>query len=136
MQTISPDGQWVVAQVAYAGEDPPRGIAAIPVSGGASVRVCQSVCSVRWSLDGKAMFLSLPGASHSAGLNWGTVVIPLPAGKVFPKLPPLGVGSEGEASALPNAYKVDGFAMPGIEQHTYAFWRAAVQRNLFRIPLH
>jgi hypothetical protein len=136
MQTISPDGQWVVAQVAYPNEDPPRGIAAIPVSGGGWVRLCQSVCSVRWSLDGKAIFLSLPGASRSAGLNWGTIVVSLPAGKMFPKLPPLGIGSESEATALPNAYKVYGFAMPGIDEHTYAFWRASVHRNLFRIPLH
>jgi Tol biopolymer transport system component len=31
LQTVSPDGQWAVAQVAFPGEDPSRGIVAIPI---------------------------------------------------------------------------------------------------------
>ena len=136
MQTVSPDGQWVVAQVAFPGEDPPRGVAAIPVSGGAWTRLCQSVCAVRWALTGRAMFFSLPGLSHGEGLlSWGTFVIPLPPGAMFPKLPPLGVSSENDASVLSGAKKVDSFLLPGIEDGTYALNRVLVHRNLFRVPL-
>jgi hypothetical protein len=82
------------------------------------------------------LFLSLPGLSYGEGLlSWGTFVIPLPPGAMFPKLPPLGVSSENDASALSGAKKVDSFLMPGIEDGTYALNRVLVHRNLFRIPL-
>ncbi len=135
LQTVSPDGQWVVAQVAFAGEDPPRGVAAIPVSGGAWVRLCHGVCGVRWALNGKSLFLSLVGANHTQELGWTTFDIPLPPGKVFPKLPPLGVASERDVAALPGAKDIQDYALPGVNDGTYVFSHVTVQRNLFRIPL-
>jgi len=39
LQTVSPNGQWAVAQVGFPGEDPPRGVVAIPLSGGTPVRL-------------------------------------------------------------------------------------------------
>jgi eukaryotic-like serine/threonine-protein kinase len=134
LQTVSPDGQWAVAQVGFPGEDPPRGIVAIPVSGGARVRLCHGLCAIRWTLDGKSLFLSITGASHT-DLGWRTFVIPLPPGKLFPKLPPLGVSSERDAAALSGRKMVDNYAMPGVNDGTYAFNRETGHRNLFRIPL-
>jgi serine/threonine protein kinase len=134
-QTVSPDGQWVVTQIGFAGEDPPRGVVAIPVSGGAPVRICTGVCGVRWALDGKSLFLSVTGAAHAHLLGWGTVVIPLPPGKFLPKLPPLGITSEREAIALPGATALGNYVLPGANDATYAFTRSVVHRNLFRIPL-
>jgi serine/threonine protein kinase len=136
MQTVSPDGQWVVAQVPFPGEDPPRGITAVPVSGGAWMRLCQGMCAVRWAPNNRTMFISLPGLSHGGGLwSWGTFIIPLPPGAVFPKLPPSGVSSESDVAAIPGAKKVDSFLMPGTDEGTYAFNRVLAHRNLFRIPL-
>jgi serine/threonine protein kinase len=134
LQTVSPDGQWAVAQVSFPGEDPPRGIVAIPVSGGAQARLCYGPCGIRWTLDGKSLFLSANGVSHTFS-GWGTFIIPLPPGQVFPKLPLSGVASEGNAAALPGATMVDSYAVPGVNGGTYAFNRATVHRNLFRIPL-
>ena len=134
LQTVSPDGQWAVAQVSFPGEDPPRGIVAIPVSGGAQVRLCLGLCGIRWTLDGKSLFLSVSGVSHTS-FGWGTFVIPLPPGKLFPTLPPSGVTFERNAATLPGARMVDDHAVPGVNGGTYAFDRATVHRNLFRIPL-
>jgi serine/threonine protein kinase len=134
LQTVSPDGQWAVAQVSFPGEDPPRGIVAIPVSGGAQVRLCLGLCGIRWTLDGKSLFLSVSGVSHTS-LGWGTFVIPLPPGQLFPKLPLSGGPSEPNAAALPGARMVDNYAVPGVNGGTYAFERVTVHRNLFRIPL-
>jgi serine/threonine protein kinase len=134
LQTVSPDGQWAVAQVGLPGEDPPRGVVAIPVSGGEPVRLCRGLCAVRWTLNGKSMFLSITGASHTF-LGWRTFIIPVPAGKVFPKLPPLGVASERDVAALSGARMVDNYVMPGVNDGTYAFNRETGHRNLFRIPL-
>jgi hypothetical protein len=134
LQTVSPDRQWAVAQVRFPGEDPPRGVVAIPVSGGEPVRLCRGLCAVRWTLSGKSMFLSITGASHTF-LGWRTFIIPVPPGKVFPKLPPSGVASERDAAALPGAKMVDNYVMPGVNDATYAFNRETGHRNLFRIPL-
>jgi eukaryotic-like serine/threonine-protein kinase len=134
LQTVSPDGQWAVAQVAFPGEDPSRGIVAIPVSGGAWVRLCHGLCAIRWVLNGKSVFLSVTGASRTF-FGWRTFIIPLPPGKLFPKLPPLGVTSERDAAALSGAKMVDNYIMPGVNDGTYAFDRETDHRNLFRIPL-
>jgi serine/threonine protein kinase len=134
LQTVSPDGQWAVAQVGFLGEDPPRGIVAVPVSGGAPVRLCHGLCAIRWALNGKSLFLSVTGASHTF-FGWRTFVIPLPPGKLFPKLQPLGVTSERDAAALSGARMVDNYVMPGVNDGTYAFNRETGHRNLFRIPL-
>jgi Tol biopolymer transport system component len=134
LQTVSPNGQWAVTQVGFPGEDPPRGVVATPLSGGTPVRLCHGLCAVRWTLNGKSLFLSVTGASHTF-LGWRTFVIPLPPGKLFPKLPPLGVASERDAAALPGAKMVDNYVMPGVNDATYAFNRETGHRNLFRIPL-
>ena len=137
LQTVSPDGQWVVAQVAFAGEDPPRGVAAIPVSGGAWVRLCRGVCGIRWALNGKSLFLSLAGANHAPDLvlGWTTFDIPLPPGKLFPRVPRLGVASERDVAVLPGAKNIQDYAIPGVNDGTYVLSHTMVQRNLFRIPL-
>jgi hypothetical protein len=134
LQTVSPDGQWAVAQVAFPGEDPSRGIVAIPVSGGAWVRLCRGLCAIRWGLNAKSLFLSVVGASHTF-FGWRTFVVPLPPGRLFPKLPTSGVTSERDAAALPGARMVDDYITPGVRDETYAFHRKTVHSNLFRIPL-
>jgi eukaryotic-like serine/threonine-protein kinase len=136
MQTISPDGQWIVTQVAYPGEDPPRGIAAIPtLPGREPVRLCQGVCGVRWALNAKAIFFTKIASAHPGTSLWTTYIIPLPAGKMFPKLPSLGVASETDILAIPGTKRVEGYLIPGQDEASYAFSRDVVHRNLFKIPL-
>jgi eukaryotic-like serine/threonine-protein kinase len=135
LQTVSPDGKWVVTQVSFPGEDPPRGIVAIPLSGGEPVRLCQGVCGVRWPLDGKSLFLSIIGETHSQNSDFGTFVIALPGGKLFPKLPRSGVASASDAAAIPGAKLLNYYVVPGVNGDTYAFSHVAVHRNLFRVPL-
>jgi len=135
LETISPDGRWVIAQAPIENEDVPRGILAIPLEGGAPVRICSGLCVVRWSLDGKSMFFSVIGGSQGQVLGWGTYTVPLAPGQMFPKLPPTGLASKAEAAALPGAKPLDAFVLPGQHETIYAFSRSTVHRNLFRIPL-
>ena len=134
MQTVSPDGQWVVTQAAFPGEDPSRGVVAIPISGGERIRVCRGVCGVRWSLDGRSLFLSVPGVNVGQVQGWGTFIIPLPPGKLFPRLPPSGITVESEMATIPGAKKLDEYVLPGGNEEMYTFNRVTVHRNLFRIP--
>jgi eukaryotic-like serine/threonine-protein kinase len=135
LETVSPDGRWAVAQAPIQNEDVPRGILAIPLEGGTPIRICSGLCVVRWPQNGKSMFLSVVGGSQGQMLGWGTYIIPLAPGQVFPKLPPMGVASKADAAALPGAKSIDNFVLPGENEAVYAFSRTTVHRNLFRIPL-
>jgi hypothetical protein len=81
------------------------------------------------------MFLSVIGGSQGQMLGWGTYIVPLATGQVFPKLPPTGIASKADAAALPGAKSVDSFVLPGLNEEIYAFSRTNVHRNLFQIPL-
>ena len=135
LETVSPDGRWAVAQAPIRNEDVPRGILAIPLEGGTPIRICSGLCVVRWPRDGKSMFLSVIGGSQGQMLGWGTYIVPLAPGQVFPKLPPKGVASMADVTALPGAKSIDNFVLPGENAVVYAFSRTTVHRNLFRIPL-
>jgi eukaryotic-like serine/threonine-protein kinase len=135
LETVSPDGGWVVAQVPIEKEDVPRGIVALPLAGGTPVRICSGLCALRWDLDGKSMFLSVIGGSQGQMLGWGTYIVPLPPGQTFPKLPPKGVASMTDAAALSGARFAENFVLPGNNPGVYAFSLKTVHRNLFRIPL-
>jgi serine/threonine protein kinase/Tol biopolymer transport system component len=135
LQTVSPDGRWAVAQVEVKNEDVPRGVFAIPLDGGPTIRLCSGLCFVRWPQDGKSVFISVIGGSQGHSLGWGTYVVPTPAGQLLPKLPPMGIASRADAEVLPGAKYMDSFGLPGETRDIFAFSRASVHRNLFQIPL-
>ena len=47
LETISPDGKWVVAMIPVEGEQTTRGIVAFNVDDGTTKRICYSLCAVR-----------------------------------------------------------------------------------------
>ena len=62
--------------------------------------------------------------------------IPLAPGQAFPPIPSGGFQSEAEIAKLAGARVIDSFdAAPGPTRDIYAFSRATVQRNLYRVPL-
>ena len=66
--------------------------------------------------------------------GWGTFIIPLPPGTLFPRLPPSGITVESEMATIPGAKKLDEYVLPGGNEEMYTFNRVTVHRNLFRIP--
>lgn len=132
-QTISPDGQWVVAQVPLTDDEAPRGVSAYPVDGGPPTRICVGLCTVIWSLNGALLYLSLPGGSTPETLK--TFAIPVPKGTSIPALPLQGVRSEADVAILPGVTSIEGNVSPGPDASVYAFFRVNVHRNLYRVPL-
>lgn len=69
-----------------------------------------------------------------------TIVIGLRPGKELPELPSSGLRSIEEAERLNVVREIDTTGMtsfvPGPDPSTYAYVRATIQRNLFRIPLN
>jgi hypothetical protein len=120
---VSPDGKWVIALLAGSGTF------ALPVDGGAPVRICARTCPSTWSSDGRSLYVGAPVAAGK------TYVIPVPAGQSLPDLPAAGL--DAGAVGLPGARIIEnGSISPGADPSTYVFTKTDLQRNLFRIPLH
>ena len=121
---VSPDGEWVVAQI------PGAATIAVPVQGGASRNICVVRCFPTWSSDGRFLYVGYPSAQK-------TFVFPVPAGELLPDLSAAGFNPAAGVVGLPGARTIDHVAIfPGPDQSTYVFTRTDLQRNLFRIPLH
>jgi hypothetical protein len=74
-----------------------------------------------------------PSSRASAGK---TIVIPVPAGRTLPALPPSDIESGSALAALPGATMIErANIVPGRDPSVYAYIKANVHRNLFRIPL-
>ena len=114
-----------------------RGTAiAEPIQGGPSIRICSS-CSAAWGRDGKSLYIRFSDVGKMGGGK--TIVIALPNGKELPKLPPSGFKSAEDVKGVNVVAEIDmkdkTIFAPGPDPSVYAYVRATVQRNLFRIPL-
>jgi Tol biopolymer transport system component len=133
-QSVSPDGRWAVTQVALPEAETLRGVAAYPTNGGAPIRLCRILCFVSWTLDGKFMYVHLPGTSQ-LNESGETFVVPVRPGDTFPHLPDSGIQSEGDLLGLPGTRILEGTISPGPDASRYAFTKQSVHRNLYRIPV-
>ena len=98
--------------------------------------IMNEICSLRWQLDRKLLYLSVRTGMQSAGAFGRTYVSPLSPGKLFPPIPAGGFHSEDELAKLPRIRLIEAAdVFPGSTSETYAFSRQTVQRNLYRIPL-
>jgi len=131
--TISSDGKWVVVEAPINGEDVKRGVVAYRVADGTAQRVCYNLCIVRWTGDGKFLYIALPGGAKSD--NYKTFVVPLRRGESFPTLPPTGIKSESDLSGIAGVRVINELARPGPDASVYAFNRWIPHRNIYRIPI-
>jgi Tol biopolymer transport system component len=135
---ISRDGKWLIVYARYTrpGREPEGATMAFPLDGGPGIRLFgpSSLSPLHWSHDGRLLFWS--AASSSYGGAGKTYVAPLPAGKMWPDLPPHGIDAEADIEKLPGVLTIDApDATPGPAADTYAFSRERIQRNLYSIPL-
>jgi serine/threonine protein kinase len=131
-ESISPDGRWIVAY-ARPSEEQNGVMLAFPTGGGPPVQI-YGPARVKWSTDGRFLFLSI--SSGSMGSTGKTYAVPLKAGAALPDIPPGGFRSEAEIAALPGARVIDAVDIgPGPTLDVYAYSRETVQRNLYRVPV-
>jgi WD40 repeat protein len=126
--TISPDGAWLIARVAP-GEHAGNSVVAFSTQGGRAVPVCAD-CEADWTPGGKAFVVRAFGFSQPRSL-----VIGLAPGEALPRLPAGGLRSEKDAAGLDIVEAGDGFQYPGRDTSQYAYVRAPIQRNIYRVPL-
>jgi eukaryotic-like serine/threonine-protein kinase len=134
---FSPDGRWAVvwAAVSSNGSEATTAVLAYPVAGGRPLRVCAD-CLALWPPDAKSIYIVLRS---------GIYRVTLPPGEAFPPLPAAGIQSETDLKTIPGATLfgspgselVDAFGLIafGRDPSTYAFVKATVHRNLYRIPI-
>ena len=139
---ISPDGQWVVAQVAYQGEETTQALVAYPICGGPKKLICNA-CQVSgprspgpvlsWSRDQGALYFKSP----LMGFNGNTFMIPLRSREPLPDFPGVGVQSDRDLLAFPGTRVIqEEDVFPGYSPLVYAFTRKTTRRNLYKIPVH
>ncbi len=134
---ISQDRQWLAVKMGGGGAP---GILAYPLHPGPPLAVAAGGTfrslgmPVRWSADGKWMFISV---STTLMESYGrTCALPLPPGRQFPLIPAGGFKSFEEIAGQPGVRVIDALEVaPGPNSEMYAFARGTVQRNLFRVPL-
>jgi hypothetical protein len=98
--------------------------------------VSQGAIRVRWSTDGKHVYISVPSGAASAFANGRTYVLPTEGAGMLPRIPAGGFRSEADLAAAPGAVVIPhGDVAPGASPALYAFSRETVTRNLYRIPL-
>jgi Tol biopolymer transport system component len=147
-ESVSPNGQWVLAQIATpSGESSGRTVA-FPTTGGSPLAVCDD-CSLKWTHDGQYLYLGFPswGAlepyeEKRQGRSGKAYIIPLKSGRRFESLAAHGLPSQAKLAALPGVRLIENVEVspylqiyPGPNPSIYAYLRTSVHRNIYRIPV-
>jgi Tol biopolymer transport system component len=131
IQGVSPDGRWIVA---WAGAT-----IAYPVHGGSPIRLLGADIRLKWSPDGRLLFIMAPAGQTAPSIpsaSGRTYVVPLAPGQMLPPIPDGGFRSLEEIAKLPGVRILETADLsPGPTSNIYAFSRESTQRNLYRIPL-
>ena len=125
---VSPDGRWIRVWAGLPG----KGAAAVqmlPLDGGSPV-VIGGNTFLQWSSSGDTLWISAGPVPDGR-----SYIVPLPPGKILPKIPPGGFRTEQEIARLPGARRIEFTGAPGPTRDVYAFERRTVQRNIYRIPI-
>jgi Tol biopolymer transport system component len=125
---VSPDGGWISAWAPLPGNGLPSA-QAFPLDGNPPVAL--GWVPFGWSKPGWPRVLGLVPLFS----KW-TYSVPLAPGQILPPIPAGGFRSEDQITSLPGARR--GPAWPvagGPSPDVYAFYREAIQRNLYRIPI-
>ncbi|MFN0166387.1 MAG: TolB family protein [Bryobacteraceae bacterium] len=133
VMSVSADRLWAAALVSVDDAQARFAEVAIPTTGGDARRICSGFCLARWAPNGKYFYVSEQGSTSHPGK---TAAIPVPSGKTLPELPPTGITSPSDALALSGGVVIGHSSLaPGLTPSSYAYVKAAMHLNLFRIPI-
>ncbi len=130
VNSVSPDGRWVVAGAQNSGEEAPRLIEAFAPDGSATVRLCAAYCQLIWDMSGKFVYLNFPAAPHG-----GSYVLPVMQDSGLPKIP---LAETPRIEDFPNPKAVvalSWYVQSAVSPSVYAYTRENTRRNLYRIQL-
>ena len=129
--SVSPDGQWVVANGSLDAVSPRPVTFAQPIDGGAPRVLCLNPCFVGWSPGGQFLYVEEFPASTGK-----TLLVPIPSGQIWPELPKEPAQGVAAWEKLPGARTIPyGRVSLGPDPSTYVFRKYSELTNLFRVPL-
>ncbi len=124
--SVSPDGQWVIAQTVSPDEEYSVVTKAYAVNGSGSTPLCLGYCPAMWDATGKFLYLQ-------SRLFDGTRALPVSTDTGLPKLPSQGLARNEDlpktVAVLPT--EIESAVSPSL----YAYVRQNTRRNLYRIQL-
>jgi serine/threonine protein kinase/Tol biopolymer transport system component len=129
IESVSPDGRWVVVGAPNPDEEYTASAKAFPVDGGASVPVCVGYCAINWDTAGKYAFVSF------FAKDGGNYVTPVMHDLGLPKLPPAGLAGSHDFINAKTTIALPRFVQSAISPTVYAYTRENTRRNLYRIQL-
>jgi serine/threonine protein kinase len=128
-ENVSPDRKWLQVWASVGSNGAPAA-QAIPLKGGPPTILGNGI-ALHWSHDLRILAITGPPIPDTV-----SYLVPLASGQTFPRVPAGGFHSEQEIARLPGARRIDfGHLVPGPVVDTYAYYRGAAQRNLYRIPI-
>src|SRR5271156_4172653 len=130
VNSVSPDGRWVVAGAPNPDEEYTASAKAFPVDGGASVPVCVGYCSLNWDTAGKYALVSF-----FADGGGGSYATPVMHDLGLPKLPPAGLAVNQDFINAKTTIALPWFVQSAVSPSVYAYTRENTRRNLYRIQL-
>jgi hypothetical protein len=130
---VSPDGQWVGAQV----HPQYSNLMAYPAGQASPTLICEGCAGPQgpdlipsplgWTPDRRFFYLKFAESMYA---------IPLQAGQMLPPIPASGLQSKEAVAALPGAQLVaEGSVSPGPNPSIHAFTKVTTQRNIYRVPV-
>jgi len=130
----SPNGEWIAMLVPIAGQEANWQTVAMGTHSSDSQRICAFFCAIRWSPDGKFLYLDPDISGNSSPGK--TFVLPIPAGRSLPDLPASGISSPADLPRIPGVRIIERSGIsPGPGPSTYVFAKKGFEGNLFRIAL-
>jgi eukaryotic-like serine/threonine-protein kinase len=136
---VAPDGKHFAVWDAGPTRETANSVRLHAIDGGAPTVLCSHDCAFRtdgswpqevsWSPGGEFVYLAFMGGS-------AVFAVPLSPGEVLPPLPPGGVQSLQDVSALRGVkpFATAG-AFPGPDPSVHAYQKLAAQRNIFQVPV-
>jgi serine/threonine protein kinase len=128
IDSVSPDGRWIVATLPKADEEHMTQTQVIAVDGSTAINLCDSYCSLSWDATGKNTFFVY------SSMFQGSYVLPVIPGLGLPRLPAAGIKTAADLPGKTHA-PTPWLVLSGLGPSTYVYTRENTRRNLYRIPL-
>jgi eukaryotic-like serine/threonine-protein kinase len=140
--SVSPDGEWVIAQIATTTEMSRNKVVAYELRTNREILICDRCTGgggparvnapiVTWSRDGRNFYFAWRYFFEKREIVWAMPVAP---GRALPDLPENGIGLD---TPVPNGTKVLDVPQlyPGPNGSTFAYPRINVNQNIYRVDL-
>jgi hypothetical protein len=130
MVGISPDGRWAVVLALDTNAEHTYGIFALPVGGGASVRLCYNLCLAKWDTRGDFMYMSFTEQG-----NQQSYALPVRSSSGLPDLPSTVITGVDDLKKLKSVVMIPHIVDSAFSSSLYVYTVQNTHRNLYRIPL-